>query len=461
MCCARPPLFHMPPPSLTYLSHTPHGICATPHSHTTRIGRPLLHRRVLAVGVRCFYRCVHAGGEGAADVGGACTPYGSEGGEGADRQHFLLSISRNALNRLLLAEMTRRVVASGVAREKGKGHVEVFFGHKLESIDLSRGTMEFRRHEDGGEGDLVRVNSQFIIGSDGCFSRVRQAMMRTSGFDFSQRFCHLQYKELHIRALPSDGSGGEPQGEQRARCPLRTDALHVWPRGEFLLLVLPNRDGSFAVTLFAPSAVFGSLSGAADVLGFFHEHFPEVVGWVGEAALAGDFLRHPVGTLLEIRCGPYHFGERVLVMGDSAHAMLPFMGQGTNCAFEDCAVLLRLLEEHGHALPAVLRDFTAARKANADALADLAAEHAGALAARPRWLERAASALRLHLAQCGVRALRPLYERIAFSDEPYAACTTAEHELQQRFALARSLALGGTLLAGGALLATRWCARRS
>src|SRR3954447_15212502 len=160
-------------------------------------------------------------------------------------------------------------------------------------------------------------------------------MQKREGFNYHQEYLTHGYKELTIPA----GPGGAYRIEKHA--------LHIWPRGNFMMIALPNQDGSFTCTLFWPfegPSSFAALKGQADVLALFRDQFPDAVPLL--PSLAEEFLHNPTGSLVTIRCQPWHAGRAVLV-GDACHAVVPFLGQGMNAAFEDCSVLMKCLEETG------------------------------------------------------------------------------------------------------------------
>jgi kynurenine 3-monooxygenase len=390
-----------------------------------------LEDTVIQAGVKCFGRQVRTNG------GSFCTPYGTGGKTSRD---FLLSISRITLNKILLVKM------------QDEKRIHILFGHTCTDADLKGGNLSFL---DRSSLAKLEVEADVIIGTDGVWSVIRQNMMRQSTVEFSQRFAHQQYKELYT---PPGVEGAFVYGGDE-----KEGALHLWPRKDFMLLAMPNKDHSFSTTLFAPEAIFRSLeaAGPAGVRAFFDEHFQEASPYM--PTLEEDFATNPVGKLVETRCLPYHFtplskpspnspvgGEpaevdggsteasvtksvttmktvTTVLMGDAAHAMYPFMGQGTNAAFEDVLVLRALLQEHGTSThvewPKVAAAFTEARKPQLDALADMAAEHDKTLCTMAFSPVRV---LRTAFAKIGGESFRPLYSAVAFSAEPYGSCIALE-----------------------------------
>jgi kynurenine 3-monooxygenase len=222
------------------------------------------------------------------------------------------------------------------------------------------GVLHMRNLQDGVDYNLV---AQKIIGADGAGSALRQALAARQGFDVTEQRLPHDYKELLI---PRRGGGPA----------LAMDSLHIWPRGGFMLIALPNADGSFTATVFlaregesAPG--FDHLNSDADVHGFFATHFPDVVPLIPD--LAQQFAAHPQGLLGTVFCPQWHDGETLLLVGDAAHAIVPFHGQGMNCAFEDCAILDELLAVLPW--PEACDVYASRRKPDTDAIAQMALEN--------------------------------------------------------------------------------------
>jgi kynurenine 3-monooxygenase len=189
-------------------------------------------------------------------------------------------------------------------------------------------------------------------------------LMPAVGGESDSEFLDHDYKELEIPA----GPGGRHQIER--------EALHIWPRGGFMLIALPNQDGSFTVTLFMPKlgeVSFESLSDAKCLRAFFEKHFPDALQLIPD--LEEDFFTHPQGPLGTVRCSPWFLADEALIMGDASHAVVPFHGQGMNAGFEDCSELMRLLDKHGEDWSLVLPEFDQIRRPNANAIADMALEN--------------------------------------------------------------------------------------
>ena len=323
-------------------------------------------------------------------------PYGTKS------HHVLNSISRGGLNRLLLD-----------AAEQTPG-VNIVFNAKLLSVDLDAGTAQVDL-----ESREQSIEAGRMIGADGAFSNLRAAMSRESGFNFSQDYLDYAYKEL---LMPADDAGGFA---------MEKHALHIWPRRTYMLIGLPNADETYTMTLFWPirgKSGFEDFEAPGEVTRFFQKAFPDAVPLIPD--LEEQFQENPQGSLVTIRCFPYRYKDRALLIGDAAHAVVPFYGQGMNAAFEDCTVLDQCIEKHAPDWDRVFESYQRERKLNMDALADLALnnfvemrDHVGtsSFLARKRW-ER-------FLARALPGIYRPLYSMVTFSDTPYAeAVSRAERQ---------------------------------
>jgi len=248
------------------------------------------------------------------------------------------------------------------------------------------------------------------IGCDGSASAIRGEMLKMTRFNFSQQYLDYGYKELTIPAGP-DG-----------RHVLATHALHIWPRGNYMLIALPNVDGTFACILFLPfegQDSFAQLTTPSAVTDFFRSRFPDTVSLMPD--LADNFFGNPTGAMVTIKCAPWHVEGRSLLLGDAAHAIVPFFGQGINCGFEDCTNLLELLDRHGADWERVFREFESARRVNTDAIADLALENFVEMRDRvadPRFLLR--KKVELALEAKYPQRFVPKYAMVTFHRVPYA-----------------------------------------
>jgi kynurenine 3-monooxygenase len=311
---------------------------------------------------------------------------------GKDDNEALNSVSRAELNRLLIEAAAQYP------------SVRLFFNRKCTGLD-QQAAPEFLDEE----GAAVRSEAEAVIGADGAYSAVRAWMQKREGFNYQQEYLSHGYKELTIPAGPN--------GSFR----IEKHALHIWPRGSFMMIALPNLDGSFTCTLFWPFEgpnSFAALKTESDVLAFFRDQFPDAVPLI--PALAEEFLTNPTGALVTIRCQPWHVGRAVLV-GDACHAVVPFLGQGMNAAFEDCTVLHRCLVEDGWAWEKAFARYEALRRENTDALADLCVANFVEMrdrVASPLFVLRKKLAVLLHA--LFPRWYLPLYTMIEFTRIPYA-----------------------------------------
>ena len=313
---------------------------------------------------------------------------------GKDEAEVINSISRAELNIALVSA----AAAQGV---------KIWFQQRCTGMDLKTGTLQLRNDETGED---TTVESDVVIGCDGSASAIRGEMLKLNRFNFSQQYLDYGYKELTIPA----GRAGEHL--------LEVNALHIWPRGNYMLIALPNLDGTFACILFLPFEgpdSFAQLSTDAAVAEFFRARFPDVVPLM--PGLADNFFANPTGTMVTVKCSPWHVEGRTLLLGDAAHAIVPFFGQGINCGFEDCTCLLELLDRHGPDWKRVFAEFEAVRKVNTDAIADLAVENFVEMRDRvadPRFLLRKRVELALEARYPGLFV--PKYAMVTFHRIPYA-----------------------------------------
>jgi len=347
-------------------------------------------------------------------------PYGTGA---ADAIH---SVSRSGLNRVLL-EGARAIPG-----------VEVFFRHRCIAVDLDTGEARFET-----PGATVVSGAGVVVGADGAFSVVRREMLKGDRFEFSQSYLGHGYKELVIPPAPGGGFRLEP------------DALHIWPRGGFMMIALPNPDGSFTCTCFwafeGPGG-FGALRTPGEVLAYFRRVFPDAVPCM--PTLADDYFKNPTSSLVTIRCAPWQRAGRAVLLGDAAHAVVPFYGQGANAAFEDCTVLMESIAAAPGDLERAFRTYFERRKPNVDALAELAVENFFEMRDKTasRWfLARKKLEKLLHRLLPGWYL--PLYSMVSFSTIPYA---DARRRARRQDRIVAGAAAGLTLLA---LLAV-WAWRR-
>lgn len=341
-----------------------------------------------------------------------------------DPNKHINSIGRAALNTTVIEAALRY------------SNVRVFFNHVCTDVDLDAATAFLsRRREDGGtsEADERIVSSaDAVIGVDGAFSAVRQSMQRNlSQFDYDESYLAHGYKELTI---PPTQEGGWR---------MEKNALHIWPRKSFMMIALPNPDGSFTCTLFweftGPRS-FETTRNDNDVRRFFEEEFPDAVPLM--PTLLEDFRVNPTGSLVTIRCAPWSYKDKIALVGDAAHAVVPFYGQGMNAAFEDCVVLDECLAEFPNNRKRAFEEYFVRRKTNTDALADLAVHNF--IEMRDKTASKTFRAKKkLDHALEGVLPgiYLPLYTMVTFTRMPYAMAAKRAR-LQDRIVYAALLLLG-------------------
>jgi kynurenine 3-monooxygenase len=378
-----------------------------------------LEKKLLDVAVPMRGRMVHA-----KDGGLTFQPYGHQA------HHVIHSVSRGGLNRLL------------IETAEAMPNVEVHFGRRCVDVDLARAAGVFA---DIDTGATSSVPADLLIGADGAFSEVRLAMQKTDRFEYAQSFLEHGYKELTIP--PAAGGGFR----------MERNALHIWPRGGFMMIALPNVDGSFTCTCFWPFTgenSFAALATREQVGAYFETMFPDAVPLM--PALSEDFLGNDVGSLVTVRCAPWRFKDRVVLLGDAAHAIVPFYGQGANAAFEDCIVLDECLRELGRDAAEALHTYEGRRKRHADALAELAVGNF--LEMRDKTASKTflfGKKVEKGLAKLFPGRFVPLYYMVTFSRTPYADAVSRSRAQWRTVFAATGLALVVVLVVLAVVLARR------
>jgi len=312
---------------------------------------------------------------------------------GKDDSEVIHSISRRDLNVALLS----------AAEEAG---ARIHFGERCVGYDCRTGAIRFKSEEIGTEHELT---SAVTIGCDGSASAIREEFSRQAGFQLSEERLDYGYKELTIPAI--DG-----------RHAMDPHALHIWPRGSNMLIALPNLDGTFACILFLPFAGdpgFDTTGSGEAAARLFRDQFSDALKLMPD--LAENFATNPVGAMVTVKCNPWHVEGKALLLGDAAHAIVPFFGQGINCGFEDCMTLVELIDRRGAAWPHVFAEFARMRKPNTDAIADMALENFIEMRDRvadPAFLLRKKVELALEARYPGVFV--PKYAMVTFHRVPYS-----------------------------------------
>jgi kynurenine 3-monooxygenase len=313
--------------------------------------------------------------------------YGKEG-------EAIFSLSRGILNRKMI----------DLAEEAG---VEFFFEQKIWDVTLSTATLHIGESE---RGEWTEVNYDMVFGADGAFSRIRHRMQRQSMFNYSQEFLDIGYKELNI---PANADGTHK---------LDKHSLHIWPRGKYMLMALPNLDGSFTCTFFMPfegENSFESLKTIDDVTSFFTKNLPDTIDVIPK--LAEDFFKNPTSTLVTMKCFPWTFEDKIALIGDACHAIVPFYGQGMNAGFEDITVLNQMMTKYGNDWKMIFSEYEKSRKPNADAIAELSyrnfMEMSSKTADEKFLLQKK---IEKHFANKFPDKWIPLYSRVTFSHRPYS-----------------------------------------
>jgi kynurenine 3-monooxygenase len=313
--------------------------------------------------------------------------YGKEG-------EAIFSLSRGVLNRRMI----------DLAEAAG---VEFKFEHKIWDVTLADATLHIGETE---RGAWTELKYDKVFGADGAFSRIRHRMQRQSMFDYSQEFMKIGYKELHIPANPDKTHK------------IDKNSLHIWPRGNFMLMALANLDGSFTCTLFMPfegENSFSELNDETKLVKFFAEYFPDTADVIPD--LVEDFFKNPTSYLVMMKCYPWTFEDKVALIGDAAHAIVPFYGHGMNVGFEDITILMQMIAKYGDDWNAVFNEYEKSRKPNTDAIAELSLRNfieMSTKTADSKFLLQ--KKIEKKFSDKYPDKWLPLYSRVTFSTQPYA-----------------------------------------
>ncbi|XP_042899409.1 kynurenine 3-monooxygenase [Parasteatoda tepidariorum] len=320
-------------------------------------------------------------------------PYDPEG-------RCIYSVGRRFLNETLLT-----------AAEKNP-NVEIFFKKKFLDCNFKEGSYKVL----GPDGGVREDKTDLLIGCDGAYSSVRRQMLKMPRFNYSQHYIEHGYLELCIPATES----GEFAMEK--------NYLHIWPRHTFMMIALPNQDKTYTVTLFMPFEIFESIKTPDNLIQFFKTNFSDAIPLIGREKLIEDFFKTPPSALVSIKCNPYHVEDRALILGDAAHAMVPFYGQGMNAGFEDCEILAELLEAYSYEPKNVLPLFSERRHQDAESICDLAMYNyveMRHLVTSKKFLLR--KKLDNALNKLFPKSWIPLYTMVTFSKLRYSHCIYRKH----------------------------------
>lgn len=316
-------------------------------------------------------------------------PYGKEG-------QAIYSVSRGHLNAIMM----------DIAETHG--NAQIHYNHECINVDTEKAVVTLKNTL---TNETKEEQANLIFGADGAFSAVRySAMQKLNRFQYSQNYIADGYREI---LLPANVDGSYK---------MEINALHIWPRGRFMLIALPNEDGSFTCTLFMPyendENSFDKLTSKEAVVSFFQKTFPDFYQMMPE--IADSWNEHPLSSLAIIRCHPWT-NQKVALMGDAAHATVPFYGQGMNAGFEDCTVLSNLMSKHNENWDAIFNEYSSTRKADGDALQDLSLDNYLVMrdyVADPEFLLR--KKIEAKFSQMYPEKWMPLYSQVTFSQIPYS-----------------------------------------
>jgi kynurenine 3-monooxygenase len=336
------------------------------------------------IAIPMFGRMMH-------DLDGNLTfqPYGKEG-------QAIYSVSRGGINAKMM----------DIAEKYGEA--QIFYNERCTGADMEKGIVYL---ENTKTGEKTEVQSDVVFAADGAFSAVRyNAMQKMPRFNYSQNYIQDGYREILLPANP-DGS-----------YKLDKNSLHIWPRGRFMLIALANEDGSFTCTLFMPhdhdENSFANLRSTKKVNDFFRNTFPDFYEMMPNIADAWE--DHPLSSLAIIRCYPWTYGK-VALMGDAAHATVPFYGQGMNSGFEDCSVMWELMQEYGDDWKTIFQRYQELRKPNGDAVQELSLDNYYVMrdyVADPQFLLQ--KRFERRISELYPDTYIPLYSQVSFTHIPYA-----------------------------------------
>lgn len=347
-------------------------------------------KSIRALAVPVYGRLIH-------DIESKLTfqPYGNN-------REALYSIERNQLNKVLLDFAERHFP------------INFSFQQKCLDVDFTVPAVELKNQS---SGETTRHRAERIFGADGAYSAVRLQMQKKTRLNFSQQYSSQGYKEL--QAPPSV-----------KKWTAEKTVIHIWPRGNYMLIGFPNLDGSFTCSLHLPfegPLSFESIKTADDLLRLFNDSFPDAVSFIPR--LVDDFFTHTANTMITIKCTPWSYQDKVALIGDAAHSIFPSYGQGANAGFEDCGTLYDCMEKHGDDWHAVLNEFENQRHANTDAIAELCIQHFRELrdhVGTPGFLLKKEIERKINKAY--PQKYLDLYSMISFTQMPYTEALRVDSE---------------------------------
>lgn len=305
----------------------------------------------------------------------------------------IYSVSRGGLNKLLI----------DIAEKEG---IQFFFEHKIEDVSLSDAVLKIKNNK----GEQHEQIFDKIFGADGAYSKIRSKMQRQNRFNYSQFYLSVGYKELHIA---SNNDAGHK---------LDKNSFHIWPHGDFMLIALPNQDGSFTCTLFLPfegTNSFKSINTKEKLHSFFLKYFPDAFKLIEN--LEEDFFNNPTSSLVTTQCYPWTYQDKIALIGDAAHAIVPFYGQGMNAGFEDITELAHQIESHANNWHLAFKNYQEIRKPNTDAIAELSFRNFNEMSSKTTEKQfLLQKKIEKNFTAAHPDKWLPLYDRVTFSLRPYA-----------------------------------------
>lgn len=314
----------------------------------------------------------------------------------------LLALDRTSLNTTLLDHL------------ESMPNVSIFFNHKLLGVDFKKKLAWFERHQSWDDnnhrGTEIQISFDFMIGADGAHSSVRYHMMKFTPMAYQQEYIDKLWCQFHVPSI-------------NGRYRLSPHHLHIWPQDESMFIALPNQDKTFTATLFLTRTGFEELDRSGAVVEYFNNKFPGVVpDLITEDELQMQYTTNQHLPLITIKCSPYHFGSSGVIVGDAAHAMVPFYGQGMNAGLEDVRVLFEMLDQHPNDRAKALREYSQQRTPDAHTINDLALRNYKEMASdvkKPLYLlrKKIEETLDLYLPSAGWATQ---YTRVTFSNLRYS-----------------------------------------